>query len=164
MCYLLFGSPAPWSVSCASITSIVPRSQKWTFWSQFNFLWMRPHSVRWPLDVTWVGLETFFCHDLGLVSNAWEVRQFLRSSKLFWILELLKILNVFVEPTTHWWKSGKSWESCYLLKVGLLGLDDDHQRGDGSGGRPSGGFNHRLLCDQGSSWVNFLLFGQSHRS
>ena len=59
------------------------------------------------------------------------------------------------------WNSGKILR---MLKVGLLGLDDDHQQGDGSGGRPAGGFNHRLLCDQGSSWVNFLLFGQSHRS
>ena len=45
-----------------------------------------------------------------------------------------------------------------MLKVGLLGLDDDHQRGDGSGGRPSGVFNHRLLCDQREQLSEFSAF------
>ena len=45
------------------------------------------------------------------------------------------------------------------MKVSL-GLDDDPQLGDERGGRPSGGFNHRLLCDQLSEFSAFRAITQ----
>ena len=45
------------------------------------------------------------------------------------------------------------------MKVSL-GLDDDPQLGDERGGRPSGGFNHRLLCDQLTEFSAFRAITQ----
>ena len=149
----------------------VPSQARSEHFGHFNFHQMWPHSV-WPLCLTLVNLETFVWHDLGSFKcQACQVYHFVRSSKLFSTLDLLKIqncknicfesitFNTNISPTFQ----TKPWESCSLLKVSL-GLDDDHQGVDGMGGRPSGGFNHRLLCDHRTSWVNSLLFGQSHRS
>ena len=146
----------------------VPSQARSEHFGHFNFHQMWPHSV-WPLCLTLADLETFVWHDLGSFKcQACQVYHFVRSSKRFSTRDLFKIQNCrnicsesITLISTHipdkilrklfpiesqarpWWLSSASgWE----------------------GGRPSGGFNHRLLCDHRTSWVNSLLFGQSHRS
>ena len=71
----------------------VPSQARSEHFGRFNFHQMWPHSV-WPLCLTLVNLETFVWHDLGSFEcQACQVYHFVRSSKLFSTLDLLKIQN-----------------------------------------------------------------------
>ena len=71
----------------------VPSQARSEHFGHFNFHQMWPHSV-WPLCLTLADLETFVWHDLGSFKcQACQVYHFVRSSKLFSTLDLLKIQN-----------------------------------------------------------------------